>query len=45
MVRNEENTTGQVMAIPTKEFAESFEQWKRHWENCVRSQGSYFQGD
>ena len=22
-----------------------FEQWKRHWENCVRSQGAYFKGD
>ena len=29
---------GQLMAIPTKDFAESFEQWKRLWENCVRSQ-------
>ena len=21
-----------------------FEQWKRHWENCVRSRGAYFDG-
>ena len=31
--------------IPTKDFAERFEQWKRRWENCVRSQGAYFEGD
>ena len=24
-----ENTTGQLIAIPTKDFAECFEQWKR----------------
>ena len=35
----------QLMTIPTKDFAESFEQWKRHRENCVRSQGAYFEGD
>ena len=41
----QENTTGQLMAIPTKDFAECFEQWKRCWENCVRSQGANFEGD
>ena len=41
----QENMMGQLMAIPTKDFAESFEQWKRHWQNCVRSQGAYFEGD
>ncbi len=35
----------ELMAIPTKDFSECFEQWKRHWENCVRSQGAYFEGD
>ena len=42
---DQENMTGQLMAIPTKDFAECFEQWKRHWESCVRSQGAYFEGD
>ena len=41
----QENTTGQLMAIPTKDFAECFEQWKGCWENCVRSQGAYFKRD
>ena len=39
------NTMGQQMASPTKDFAECFEQWKRHRENCVKSQGAYFEGD
>ena len=39
----QENTTGQPMVIPTKDFAERFEQWKRRWKNCVRSQGAYFE--
>ena len=41
----QENTTGRLMAIPTKDVAECFEQWKRPWENWVRSQGAYFEGD
>ena len=32
------------MMIPTKDFADCTEQWKRPWENCVRSQGTYFEG-
>ena len=30
--------------IPTKDFAEYVEQWKRHWERYVRSQGAYVEG-
>ena len=33
----QENMMGQLMAIPTKDFAKCFEQWKRHWENWSRS--------
>ena len=39
-----ENTMGQLMAIPIKDFVESFKQWKRCWENCVRFQDAYFEG-
>ena len=35
----------QLMKIPTKDFTECFEQWKKYWENCVRCQGDYFEGD
>ena len=41
----QENTMGHLMAIPPKDFAEDFEQWKSRWENCVRSQGIYLEGD
>ena len=41
----QKNTLGQLMTIPTKDFAECFEQWKRCWENCVRSQDAFFEGD
>ena len=36
---------GYLMGIPTKDFTECFEQWKKCWKNCVRSHGAYFQGD
>ena len=39
----QENITGQLMVILTKDFAECFEQLKRCWENQVRSQRAYFE--
>ena len=36
---------GQLRAIVAKDFAECFEQGKRHWESCVRFQGAYFEGN
>ena len=41
----QENTMGRLMVIPTKDFVECFKQWQRCWENCVRSQGAYIEGD
>ena len=41
----QENTTGQLMVIPTKDCAECFEQSKRCLGSCVRSQGAYCEGD
>ena len=41
----QENIMGQLVVIPTKDFAKCFEQWKRCWENHVRYQGAYFEGD
>ena len=41
----QENTMGHLTVIPTKGFAECFEQRERYWENCVRSQDAYFEGD
>ena len=39
----QENMTEQLMAIPTKDFVDCFEQWKGCRVNCVRSQGAYFE--
>ena len=36
----QESMMGQLMMISTKNFVECFEQWKRCWENCVRSKVS-----
>ena len=44
VAETQENTMGQLMVIPTKDFAKCCEQWKRHWENCVRSQGATLKG-
>ena len=41
----QDNTMGQLMEIPTNDFAECFEQWKRCWENHVKFQGAYFEED
>ena len=41
----QKNRMGQLMVIPTEDFAECFEQWKRRWENSVRSQGACFERD
>ena len=35
------NMMGQLMVILTKNSAQCFEQWKRHWENLARSQSTY----
>ena len=40
----QENTMQQLMVIP-KRILQCFEHWNRRWENCVRSQGAYFEGD
>ena len=40
----QENTLGPLMAIPTKDYR-VFWVVERHWKNCVRSPGAYFEGD
>ena len=40
----QKNRAGQLMVSPTQDFAECFEQWKRRWENYVRSRGACFEG-
>ena len=35
-----------LKAITLQEFQNCFEQWKKRWDdNCIDSQGEYFEGD
>ena len=40
-----EKTTETLKAITLQEFQNCFEQWKKRWDNCIDSQGEYFEGD
>ena len=35
----------QLKAIPVLEFKHCYEEWKKHLQRCVASEGSYFEGD
>jgi transposase len=37
----EENSTGDLRAIPQN----TFQNWKKRWERCIKSGGEYFEGD
>jgi hypothetical protein len=32
-------------SISVEDFRQHFQQWKRHWDRCIQSQGDYFKGD
>jgi hypothetical protein len=32
-------------AIPQKASHDSFQNWQKHWVQCIRNGGNYFQGD
>jgi len=40
-----EKTTETLKAITLQEFQNCSEQWKKRWDNCIDSQGEYFEGD
>ena len=40
-----EKMTEALKAITLQEFQNYFEQWKKRWDNCIDSQGEYFEGD
>jgi hypothetical protein len=40
-----ENAMKQLRGILKEDFADCFENWKGHWDKCVRSQGENFEGD
>ncbi|GFX01074.1 putative transposase [Trichonephila clavipes] len=37
--------TDQLKAIPISEFHQCYEDWKKRFQRCVASEGSYFEGD
>jgi hypothetical protein len=39
------NTMMQLLAIPQSQFEKCCGQWKDHRNNCVVSEGEYFEGD
>jgi histone-lysine N-methyltransferase SETMAR len=39
------NTTRQLEAIPKQGYQTCTEKWKDHWNRCIQSGGSYFEGD
>lgn len=39
-----ENATGELHATTESVFQEAFQQWKKHWEQCIASRGNYFEG-
>jgi hypothetical protein len=41
----QENTIRELRAITESAFQEAFQQWKKRWERCIASRGSYFEGD
>ena len=41
----EENSTRDLRAIPQNTFQDAFQNWKKHWERCIKSGGEYFEGD
>lgn len=34
-----------LKAIPEKDFADCFKDWKKRWRKCIASEGDYFEGD
>jgi len=34
-----------LLAIPKEAFQKEFQSWEKSWEQCVASEGNYFEGD
>jgi hypothetical protein len=39
------NTTRQLQVIPKQAYQTCIEKWKDGWNQCIQSEGSYFEGD
>jgi hypothetical protein len=41
----EENLLRDLRAIPQNTFQDVLQNWKKHWEQCIKSGGEYCEGD
>jgi len=41
----QKNSMKELFAIPKEAFQKVFQSWQNHWEQCVASEGNYFEGD
>jgi len=41
----EENSTWDLRTIPQNMFQDSFQNWNKRWERCIKSGGEYYEGD
>jgi hypothetical protein len=35
----------ELYIVPKEVFQECFQNWKKHWEGCIKSGGEYFNSD
>jgi len=41
----QKNLKKELFAIPKEVFQKAFQSWQKCWEQCVASEGNYFEGD
>jgi transposase len=41
----EENSLRDLRAIPQNTFQDALQNWKKHWERCIKSGGEHFEVD
>ena len=41
----QKKSTNELFAIPKEAFQKAFQSWQKCWEQCVASEGNYFEGD
>jgi len=41
----QKTVTDNLNTLTENDFQYCYEQWKKRWNRCVSSQGSYFEGD
>jgi hypothetical protein len=41
----EAETQAVLNALTEHDFQDAFKKWKQHWEQCIRAEWEYFEGD